>query len=107
MAFLGGFVKVTLTKATLGTTQTKWVEAAQWLDGFKKDKYWSVNVTTQRLVTTKTPFQFTEFQAAVFGDFAKDMGGQFIPLAYPKPPEAASYQVDSQAGVENLRADFQ
>jgi hypothetical protein len=100
MAYLGEFVKAGLPKVQIGKSKYDFA------DSFQYDMYLAERVLVTNKVLVKSPVQFNEFQANVFGDIVKDSGGAFIPLTFPKPPETVPYRVDSPGGLESLRADF-
>lgn len=100
MAYLGEFVKAGLPKIQIGKAKYDFVDA------FQYDMYLAERVLVTNKVLVKSPVQFNEFQANVFGDIAKDTSNFLIPLTFPKPPEMVSYRVDSPGGLESLRSDF-
>jgi hypothetical protein len=100
MAYLGEFVKAGLPKLQLGKAKYDFVDA------FQYDMYLAEKVLVTNKVLVKSPIQFNDFQAGVFGDIVKDSGSLLIPLTFPKPPDLVSYRVDSPGGLESLRSDF-
>lgn len=107
MSYLGEFVKAGLPKMQFGKQTSAIVDDKTfWVDKFKNDSYFTAKITTQKAVVTKSPFQFNQFQANVFGDIAKDSGHAIAALNFPKPPEAVPYSIDSYGGLESLRADI-
>lgn len=107
MAYVGEFVKAGLPKLQLGSKQYTLVnDKSFWVDSIKNDTYFAARVVSQKVLVSKLPFEFTQFQASVFGTIAKDAGNRLIPLAFPKPPEMVPYRIDSPGGIESLRQDF-
>jgi hypothetical protein len=106
MAYLGAFVAAGLPKLRFGKAEHDFVDASHFVDGFKSDKYFAEKVFATNKVVLKSPVQFNEFQATVFGDIVKDSGTLVAPLTFPKPPEIVPYRIDSPGGLESLRADF-
>lgn len=103
MAYVGEFVKLGLPKLQIGKGKTDLV------DDFKTpsvELYLAEKILVTNKVVLSTPFQFTQFQASVFGEIAKDAGNRFLPMAFPKPPEMVPYRIDSSGGLESLRQDF-
>jgi hypothetical protein len=107
MSYLGEFVKAGLPKAQFGKQTSAIVDdKTLWVDTFKNDSYFAQKITTQKAVVTKSPFQFNQFQANVFGDVLKDSGHAIAALNFPKPPDAVKYNIDSKSGLDSLRADI-
>lgn len=103
MAYVGEFVKAGLPKLQVD----KIVDGKSlWMDGFRYDTYFAAKILTQKVVVTKLPFEFTQFQANIFGAIVKDSGNKLVPLAFPKPPELVPYRIDSVGGLESLRQDL-
>lgn len=107
MSYVGEFAKAGLPKLQIGKQQSALVDQkSMWLDSFKTDTYFATKIVTQKAVVSKSPVQFNQFQANVFGAIVKDSGNRLIPLAFPKPPELVPYRIDSPSGLESLRQDL-
>lgn len=101
MRFLGAYLQYdVLPKVTIENKQFIY-----YYDHSPRDIYKMFGLVLREHVTRLPPTQFSKMQAAVFGGIAQDLGNRLVPLTFPSP-KSTPYELDSYAGVENLRADL-
>jgi hypothetical protein len=96
MSFLGAWVEHSLAPSFVKLTR----ERAPLLMGLPKNSPFVVKSTKIASVQ-----RFSALQADAFGSIAQGVGGQVLPLVFPKPT-VANFTLDSLGGVESLRNRF-
>jgi hypothetical protein len=96
MSFLGAWVEHSLAPSFMKLTHVE----DDLIMGLKTNAPFIVKSTKPVHVQ-----RFSALQADAFGGIAQGIGGQVLPLVFPKPT-VANFKLDSQAGVESLRNSF-